>query len=112
MALAASLACFFRREFVGRAFFMRGTSAFAGDFTLLGRVHGSETPFAGIALLVAAAAARFAALFIVARCSHDGLLGQTKIKQKTDFHEKSTTPHGKGNLILVRAWAITNRTVT
>src|SRR4051812_4500272 len=48
-ALASGFACFFRSEFVGRALFMRGAAAFAGDFALALRVHGSEaavrTPF-------------------------------------------------------------------
>ena len=79
VALAACAARFFRREFMGRALFMRGTSAFAGDFSLLGGVHGSEATLAGIALLVAAAAAAATTgfttlLFIVARCGHDDLL--------------------------------------
>ena len=76
MALAAGTACFFGREFVGRAFFMGGAAALAGDFALLCRVHGSKTTFAGVALPVAAAAGLAALLtcFVITRCGHDDLL--------------------------------------
>jgi hypothetical protein len=44
-AFTAGFTGFFRSPFVGGAFFMGGSTAFAGNFPLFGRIHGSESAF-------------------------------------------------------------------
>src|SRR6185369_9345424 len=56
VAHAAGLACFFRGELVCIAGSVGCLAAFAGDLTLLLRVHRSEATVAGVARLFIAAA--------------------------------------------------------
>jgi hypothetical protein len=51
-AFASGFASFLRGEFVSVAAFVRGASAFAGDFALLGFVHTRKAASAALAVLV------------------------------------------------------------
>jgi hypothetical protein len=46
-AFASGGGGFFRGEFMGSPFFVGGAPPFAGNFALLGRIHGGESALAG-----------------------------------------------------------------